>query len=833
MKKKIIQYISVLLSFLAGIFLTSYLTQVGNRDMTTSMAEAELPVLYAEMNGTLYDEMHGYVETMDGGYMRESVIAVQEDHTLGLALEKYNAQILDTSYEVRSLDSERLIQDGSSLTGEDDGQYIHYQVQLKDLLEPEEDYLLICKVKTDQQEEVNFYSRITYLGENHMQDCLDFAEEFHRVTVEKDSSSPFLSYLEPNGTMDGKSLGYVNIHSRSGPVTWGDMQVAETGDRKITVADVSKDVAAIVYSYTLENTDTKETYAVREAIRVRYTASRMFLLAYERTADQIFTPDKELLTDNKFAFGIQSSEPVYRKNKEENVIGFVAQGQLWCYDFGQNRLSLVYGFEDGQDARGTYGAHDFRILQVEESGSMDFLVYGYMNRGHYEGMSGVLMCHYDALMNTVEEQFFLPSDRPYEAVKEELGKLAVENNNGLAWLYTRGMILQIDLETYKASVLAEDIPEELVQISDSGQTVAWTDKSNSAISLLHTETGIVQRIEAEDGEAIRALGFMEEDFIYGTARQEDIREQQDGSELFPMYRIIIRADDGQAVREFDYSSKGKYVTALTIVNNRIDLSCVQASGDGGYVEALPEPITYANENTSELLSLKTVYDEVKRNEYFLNYSGTLKNSSLKRPKVKLVLFEGSRTLEVSEQGTDCYLVYSFDGQTEGYENLADAVNAAYENMGSVWKNGRCFWSRGTSRSRVLLDGFDGEEETTDGSGDPLTACMQRLLKTRQIYTDVQSLRDEGMPVWQIWNQELGADSCILSGCSVETVLYYVDKGMPVLGMTGTGDAVLIVGYDAQNVVLWTPGQAGTRNMGRKDAAAMFVAAGNLYFTCLP
>ena len=61
----------------------------------------------------------------------------------------------------------------------------------------------------------------------------------------------------------------------------------------------------------------------------------------------------------------------------------------------------------------------------------------------------------------------------------------------------------------------------------------------------------------------------------------------------------------------------------------------------------------------------------------------------------------------------------------------------------------------------------------------------------------------------------------------------LESGMPVLGMTGTGEAVLIVGYDAQNVVLWTPGQAGTRNMGRKDAAAMFATAGNLYFTCLP
>ena len=35
--------------------------------------------------------------------MKDSVIAVQEDHVLKLALEKYNAQITDTSYEVRKM----------------------------------------------------------------------------------------------------------------------------------------------------------------------------------------------------------------------------------------------------------------------------------------------------------------------------------------------------------------------------------------------------------------------------------------------------------------------------------------------------------------------------------------------------------------------------------------------------------------------------------------------------------------------------------------------------------------------------------------------------------
>lgn len=127
----------------------------------------------------------------------------------------------------------------------------------------------------------------------------------------------------------------------------------------------------------------------------------------------------------------------------------------------------------------------FRILQVEESGSMDFLVYGYMNRGRYEGMSGVLMCHYDALMNTVEEQFFLPSDRPYAAVKEELGKLAVENSNGQAWIYSRGMILQIDLETSQVTVPGQRYSgrtgADFRQWTDSGmdRRQQWRDQSSA------------------------------------------------------------------------------------------------------------------------------------------------------------------------------------------------------------------------------------------------------------------------------------------------------------------------------------------------------------------
>ena len=148
MKKWIIRYGTVLLCFLAGIGVMSYATRMRNRDMTTTMAEATLPVAFAEQDGQLFNEMHGYVQPMDGSYMKDTVIGVSEDHVVGLAVEKYNAEIESVSYEVRSLDMSRLIESGEGLQGEDDGRYLHFSLELKDLLAEGELYLLVLNVQT-------------------------------------------------------------------------------------------------------------------------------------------------------------------------------------------------------------------------------------------------------------------------------------------------------------------------------------------------------------------------------------------------------------------------------------------------------------------------------------------------------------------------------------------------------------------------------------------------------------------------------------------------------------------------------------------------------------
>ena len=67
----------------------------------------------------------------------------------------------------------------------------------------------------------------------------------------------------------------------------------------------------------------------------------------------------------------------------------------------------------------------------------------------------------------------------------------------------------------------------------------------------------------------------------------------------------------------------------------------------------------------------------------------------------------------------------------------------------------------------------------------------------------------------------------LTGCTVEQVLYYVSLGTPVLAMVNQ-DALLIVGFDEHNTILYDPVINQVKRMGLQDSNDLFHAAGNVF-----
>ncbi len=59
------------------------------------------------------------------------------------------------------------------------------------------------------------------------------------------------------------------------------------------------------------------------------------------------------------------------------------------------------------------------------------------------------------------------------------------------------------------------------------------------------------------------------------------------------------------------------------------------------------------------------------------------------------------------------------------------------------------------------------------------------------------------------------------GCSLSQILYYIDKGVPVIAYVESGQYVLLSGYDQYNVTLYDPQTQETQKMGLNDATEYF------------
>ena len=92
-----------------------------------------------------------------------------------------------------------------------------------------------------------------------------------------------------------------------------------------------------------------------------------------------------------------------------------------------------------------------------------------------------------------------------------------------------------------------------------------------------------------------------------------------------------------------------------------------------------------------------------------------------------------------------------------------------------------------------------------------------------------SLLAAGQDVLTILEENLDNRTVLnLQGCTLDMVLYYPDREIPVLAVMQDGSAVLVIGFNEQNVVLMDPLTGAVYKKGMNDARSMFEENGNRF-----
>ena len=547
MSKKVIKPIVLIVVFIAALITFCIITNKGNKDMTTKQADATLPVMSFNLDKIKINTLHGYTTEMNPTKMRDCVIPISDDRKLSLSISTYGMAVDRISYKIRSMDGKRLVADDEISSFSNKDNTIQADISMPNVMDENTEYLLVFTI-TSGQDNVYYYSRIMQTDGKAAAKVVEFAKKFHDETFIKDDKSFFTTYMETT-TGDRNTLAHVDLTSTVSQITWGSMAAAQYTNPVIALKEINDSYDVVTIDYVMSCVDGKgetEYYNVREYFRLRQTESRMYVLNYERTANQIFNSENSFISDSgSVILGIRSSEAEYRANEAGSVICFVQEGDLYSYDINNGMIIKVFSFRDaeGIDERENWNHHDIKIVSVDEAGSIDFVVYGYMNRGTHEGEVGAGVYHYDGLAHTIDEEAFIPSKTSYEVLKAEMGKMLYLNEKNEFYLMMDDSLYRINLGSMSVKKVVEGLSTGSYCASESNRYFAWVDSANqyssNTIKVMDLKSGKTFEVKKGDDQYLRPLGFIGEDFIYGQANAADVVSDAAGNTTFPMNGLII------------------------------------------------------------------------------------------------------------------------------------------------------------------------------------------------------------------------------------------------------------------------------------------------------
>lgn len=836
MNNKYVKPIVLTVVFLISVFVFSMLTNKVNKDSTTTMDEASLPIMYFVYDDQNINELHGYVQEMDMLSMRDGLVPVGEERRLHLEVMTYGNEVENLSYKIRSIDGERLLmeEDEADITVTQDK--VDCSISLPSLFEDNQEYNMEI-VLTIGDKEVYYYTRMVRALDCYTEESLDFAMTFHDYTFRDDAKDFIPTYMDP-ATGDATTLSYVDLACTLRQITWADFTGVKLTEPVASFKEINDSYNVLTLNYVMTNVNEEnevEYYNVEEYYRLRYTPTRTYVLNFERRMNQIFRSENNfLLGTTGILLGIRDNNVEYLANDSGNCIAFVQEGELWSYDRINNTLSQVFSFRgaEGINSRENWNQHDIQIVRVNEAGSITFIVSGYMNRGKHEGQVGVGVYHFDGISHTVEEEVFIPSNKSYQVLQAELGELKYVNEQKMLYLMMNSSIYKIDMNTFTVATMVDSESDDCYAVSKSGRYLAWVEPeqiySGTSIYLDDLKTGRTYDIAAEEGCYVYPIAFIGEDFVYGVANSADVKTNAFGDVIFPMSKIqILNTSEEKRDVIKTYQPSTGWIRNVSVDDNNIYVDLV-TEVNGRLVTCGADTIMNREAEPANSVKLRKSVTDLKQTQIAINMKEIKKDSAVLKIYPKHILLEEPRIVNLDVETKDLYYAYARGKVLLATTDAGKAVRCANENYGVVVDgNLKYIFKRARNTVQTSLANF--EINAADVNATSMVKAVSIVLMREGVGIAVSDLISSGQTPMQIMQSTLKECAVLeLKNCTIDEVLFYIDQGTPVVARTGADKAVLLNGYTSNFVTYYDPATRQERAISYEDIDD-FLAAGDNYF----
>lgn len=699
----------VLALLIAAAVLLIYINKKNREEAVyySEIEECSLPTLTMDYNGQPINRMFGYLREMDGNYMRDSIFVLDYDYDITIEAQLYGNTVRALEFSLTDLTEGKLIQRQTvsdyKLTSADTMTAV---LSLENMIEENEEYFLDIKLTDGNNRQIHYYSRVIKDSTTNMEQSMALVLEHHDAMYNGDKDDILADYQTPNSAAnDSTNYGDISLYSTLGSMTWGSMGVSEVEEPVVSIIDVDNDIAFFRLDYQVTRTTEEgdeEYYNVSEYYKTRIYGEKKYILSYERSVNEIFIPEASQIGNKSVLIGIENDYDIQTMtNTAGNMNVFVADKAVWFMDTDTKTLQKVFSFEtDPTDIRQNYDQHDIKLLKITDDGDFEFLVYGYMNRGLHEGQAGIGLYTYSAEKNEVQEDIFIPSNLPYQILKNSIGSLCYLNDNNIFYILLDEYVYSLNPSSNTAQLVVSGLNEHNFKVSDDGRMLAWQDegKENDAtkINVMDLSTGEKYSVEAEAGKCIKVLGFLNQDLVYGVGDEGSTYVTTDGTEYLLMTDLYV-IDKDKNVLISETSTEGYYVTSLVEYNRVVVDRVVRIGSD--YKEGDEFTLFATDVEDKTEAEPYTSYNEDKRTVNYVEVAETMDANvqATINDNMKITLCS-EETTDVSDMLSDSgkYYVYAAGDLNLITTNPAEAIMSAYYATGVVVTSDGYFYKR-TSR----------------------------------------------------------------------------------------------------------------------------------------
>ncbi len=812
----------------------------GTSSTAGEMEPSVLPVVYMQAAGYTVNPLRGYKEQRDLSGFRAPVTPVDTDRTVRFTADLPEEDLKSLSYEIRSAGGDRLIEEQTiSQLGRSDPRHVQGAFLVSDMLEEGAEYNLVLILETAARGKLYYYTRLLPI-EGGASRRIDFAAQFHADTYDKRAGGAITTYIEPSGQGGEGSLSHVDIHNSYAQVTWGDFKPEEVSPVSIEITDIQKETASMTLRCVVKSELSDALFLCTERFLLREGQDRIYLIDYDRRTEQVFDPDAAVYENGSIRIGLADPSFSYVESEGGNAFAFVQAGGLYAGNISDRSVARVFRFAETDDSDGgnlnpEYG---IRILSVDENGGVRFLVYGYMSRGVHEGECGISACVYNHAYRTIEEMAFIPYDKSYELLKVQVEKTSFWNYNNRLFLLLDDALYSVDLRKKRAEILVNGLDETSCEVSEDGNMIAYKAADNDhTLFLLDLSTVALRLIEAPENNHIFLLGFLRGDLLYGFSETEDTIADVLGGTIHPMHKLVIINRRLQILNE--YEKEGIYVVSCDIHDGQALLKRVMRDEQtGSFVPVENDQIINTQPAETKRTAVTTAQEEGLQAVTYLSIHG-FRTDGLKHVLARMTEKESDVRIDLpgsaQDDGRDDSVFYAYNtyGAIGCFHTVNNAVLAASSDRGVVVDTAGRY--RYVFSNRPAKDQIMKIRSLSDRGETPLETCLYTILEYENEAADVHGLMAQGLDAADVLKEAM-PDALVmdLSGCTLESVLYYITKEHPVLAMTGSGmeEAVLITGYNERQAVTADPADGTVALHNREELKEQLAAYGSRFLCYL-